>query len=351
MFASAASTTVPSVLSQSHPGEKTFGEVLEQVAKQADLALPDQILSLSRLYATQDGYIEAPGFGRLVLTQWSRRQLAAILGIRWDKWFAEELVAPADRAQEINLRFRRSSETRKIRARRFAADESALGRGVLRAFVSPTYAPMDDMQIMETLGRVLGSQVDELRFVRLDLTDESSQYAAVNIEDVDLGLGKVDRHRSGFVLANSEVGSRALSVFAWIWRLVCTNGLVARTSKAFRMVHRRRKGELVASRLAEAVKELSTDWRQAETLIRDSQREVIGNPREALTAVVERNPHLRSISQAILSAYDLEPDGTRFGIVQALTRAAQRFRPEERLMIEQIAGDVVAGMPLPEVVS
>jgi len=34
------------------------------------------------------------------------RYCDAIIGIRWERWFASESIAPADRALEINRRFR-----------------------------------------------------------------------------------------------------------------------------------------------------------------------------------------------------------------------------------------------------
>jgi hypothetical protein len=183
MFAATEVRSVPiAALSTTPLSGQTFETVMGKVSANSALALPDQVVLISRLHATDDGFIEVPGVGTTSLTQWSRRQLAGILGIRWDRWFSEDLVVPADRAAEINLRFRRSSDSLKIRTRRWAADEEAKGDAVLRAFVSPTYAPIDDLNVFEALKSVLGGRLQELCFVRLDVTDESSQYAAVNRE-------------------------------------------------------------------------------------------------------------------------------------------------------------------------
>src|SRR5450759_423814 len=266
MSTAALATVSTQVLSHPRPNEQTFDEVFDKVTSQADLALPDQVLPLSRLRATDDGFIEAPSLGQLSLTTWSRRQLANLLGIRWDRWFASDLVAPADRAEEINRRFQSSTATLKIRARRRAPDEPAAAGAVLRAFVSPTYAPIDDLPVFETLRRVLPGQLDGFRFVRFDLTPQSSQYAVVSLTEVDLGVRGPDHHRNGFLIANSEVGARSLSILTWIWRLVCTNGMVAAASQLFRMIHRRRKDEVLDGRLAEAFKLLPEKWSRAETV-------------------------------------------------------------------------------------
>jgi hypothetical protein len=316
-----------------------------KVSANSTLALPDQIMPISRLRATDDGFIEVPGVGMTNLTQWSRRQLAGILGIRWDRWFSEDLVVPADRAAEINLRFRRSSDSLKIRTRRWAADEEAKGEAVLRAFVSPTYAPIDDLQVFEKLNSMLGSRVEELCFVRLDVTDESSQYAAVNRQDVDLGIAKPDRHRNGFLIANSETGSRSLTILVWIWRLVCTNGLVAPESSVFRMVHRRQKDGVMQAKLARAVRLLPEYWSRTEQTLRNARQDPVEDPGAALEVIVSTYPQLRAISDSVYEAYDQDPEPNRFGLIQAITRAAQKLRPEDRLTVEEFAGRLATQAP------
>jgi hypothetical protein len=349
MFADVVPTVSPQVLSHPHSNEKTFDEVFERVTSQAELALPDQVLPLSRLRATDEGSIEVPGLGQLGLTIWSRRQLANLLGIRWDRWFASDLVAPADRAEEINRRFRASSGEWKIRARRCAPDESAAGDAVLRAFVSPTYAPIDDLPVFETLGRVLAGQLDDLRFVRMDMTPQSSQYAVVSTAEVDLGVRGADHHRNGFLIANSEVGARSLSILTWILRLICSNGLIAQAAQVFRMIHRRRKDDALDGRLANAFKLLPEKWSQAEAMLRRAREDTLEDPGMALDVLIEANPHLRPMSQAVHEAFEEDPELNRFGIVQALTRAAQRFAPEQRLMMEEFAGQLAARAPMREV--
>jgi hypothetical protein len=346
MFAATEIRSVPTAALSTTPlSGQTFESVMGKVSANSTLALPDQVMPISRLRATDDGFIEVPGVGMTNLTQWSRRQLAGILGIRWDRWFSEDLVVPADRAAEINLRFRRSSESLKIRTRRWAAHEEAKGEAVLRAFVSPTYAPIDDLQVFEKLNSVLGGRVEELCFVRLDVTDESSQYAAVNRQDVDLGISKPDHHRNGILIANSETGSRSLTLLVWIWRLVCTNGLVAPESSVFRMVHRRQKDGVIQAKLAIAVRLLPEYWNRTEKALRNARQDPVDDPHAALEVMVTAHPQLRPISESVYDAYEQDPEPTRFGLIQAVTRAAQALRPEDRLTVEEFAGRIAARAP------
>ena len=351
MFAATEVRSVPSAALSTTPlSGQSFETVMGKVSANSALALPDQVMPISRLRATDDGFIEVPGVGMTSLTQWSRRQLAGILGIRWDRWFSEDLVVPADRAAEINLRFRRSSDALKIRTRRWTTHEEAKGDAVLRAFVSPTYAPIDDLQVFEKLDSVLGGRMQELCFVRLDVTDESSQYAAVNRQDVDLGITKPDHHRNGILIANSETGSRSLTLLVWIWRLVCNNGLVAPESSVFRMVHRRQKDGVMQAKLAIAVRLLPEYWNRTERALRNARQDPVDDPHATLEVMVTAHPQLRPISESVYDAYEQDPEPTRFGLIQAVTRAAQGLRPEDRLTVEEFAGRIAARAPEPEVV-
>jgi transcriptional regulator with XRE-family HTH domain len=350
MFASTEVRSVPTAALSTTPlSGQTFDTVMGKVSTSSELALPDQVLPISQLRATDDGFIDVPSVGMTSLTDWSRRQLAGRLGIRWDRWFSEDLVVPADRAAEINLRFQRSTDSLKIRTRRWAAGEEAKGEAVLRALVSPTYAPIDDLNVFEVLRSVLGGRLQELCFVRLDVTDESSQYAAVNREDVDLGIAKPDHHRNGFIIANSETGSRSLTLLVWIWRLVCTNGLIAPESSVFRMVHRRQKDGVMQEKLARAVRLLPEYWSRAERTLRNARRDPVEDPHAALEVMVTAHPQLRPISDSVYEAYEQDPEPNRFGLVQAITRAAQALRPEDRLTVEEFAGRIASMAPMPEV--
>ncbi|HEY5284669.1 MAG TPA: DUF932 domain-containing protein, partial [Polyangia bacterium] len=131
------------------------------------------------------------------------------------------------------------------------------------------------------------------------MTDESSQYAAVNREDVDLGIAKPDHHRNGFLIANSETGSRSLTLLVWIWRLVCTNGLIAPLSSVFRMIHRRQKDGVMQEKLARAVRLLPEYWSRTEQTLRNARQDPVDDPHAALEVMVTAHPQLRPISDSV----------------------------------------------------
>ncbi len=321
-----------------------FPEVLSDVHHRAALAYPDQVLPLARLRATDAGTIEVPGVGALALSEWSRSQIGRLLGLRWARWFDPALCAPAEQAEEINRRLSRHPAEVKIRARRYASGEVGVGDGILRAFVGPGYTPIDDVRVFARLARVLGPRTDSFSFVRETLTDRTSVYVAVSPDDIDLsGNGHPDLHRHGFAIVNSEVGARALGIVEYLYRLICSNGLaiVEKSRRLFYRVHRRTEDESIDRDLAYAIALLPERWSASADAMRAARHHLVEEPEQTLRSILAGDPDARPHTEAVLAAYRKEPESTRFGLVQAITRAAQEVGAEDRLALETLAGSFV----------
>jgi hypothetical protein len=320
----------------------SFDEVRAEAAARGDLAYPDQIFPLARLHATSEGRLDVPGLGELALTDWSRGQLSRMLGIRWDRWFDETLVSPEERADELNRRLQRHRGDWKLRARRRAPGEDIAGDGVLRAFVSPTYAPIDDGRVFDRLAAALGQRVLDFRFIRTALTAATSQYVAVTGAEVNLGLRTFDPHLNGILIANSEVGARALVVVVYLVRLVCTNGMVAHDCDRLHRVHRATKDDALDTALSTFFGKLPGNWTTAAQTLRSARALALPAPERTIEEALAQAKDLRRHSDAVLAAYRTEPEPNLFGVLQAITRAAQSLPPEGRLELERFAGRLLA---------
>ena len=94
---------------------------------------------------------------------------------------------------------------------------------------------------------MLGPRTTELRFARVEYTDRSSHFVAVGEAEIELGDSSPDPHRGGFLLRNSEVGAGAASIVEYLFRQVCTNGLVVPVGTGAPLFYRHhRKTEEVA---------------------------------------------------------------------------------------------------------
>lgn len=327
----------------------TFEEVHQQVEERADRALKDVTVPTSRLRATPEGLIEVPGVGELALSDWSKNQLARLVGIRWDRWFSSAFTSPEERQQELNRRLSRLGLELTVRSRRHdrQSDSNAMGDGVLRAFLSAGYQAIDDHVLFDRLASIVGSFATTLRFSRIDVTDRSSHFVALGTEKFSVGQegGRPDWHYAGLVIRNSEVGYASLTMEEFLWRLVCANGLIVSIGGA-QLLHRRHRGnreELLTRQLAYAFSQLPSRWNAAQHLLTDSAMIRIDDIEAALKELAKSHVELRPHVDAVIGAYAEEPTPSRFGMVQAITRAAGGLPdPDDRFQLERLAGRLLS---------
>ena len=207
---------------------KTLADVRDQLARDDcgkwDATVPCRQLALHRgrltfPQATSDGYD-----GGLALTPWATSQLCQRLGLptiyikrcpphlqdaNVNHWLRAETIGShgdVDKDSEWLLRAKGASV-----------------RGVLTA----KYSRLDNAQLLAALLPLLSGTRYEVSLVQL--TPESFHLRLVDptlSRDVLPG----DRLMVGSRLANSEVGLRAVTVDALVFRLICTNGLIRRIS-------------------------------------------------------------------------------------------------------------------------
>jgi hypothetical protein len=154
-------------------GTRSFTALTDHVDKRASLALPDKIVTLDELRYTDLGTVEVPGDGHFELTTWSRRQLASLVGVRCDRWF--EQARPAEVAEEMNRRFKRTGLERKLRLSRHDSGSTSFSDGVLRAFLGPKFCPIDDERVFASLKDTVEFDFSETSFVRCTMTECASQ--------------------------------------------------------------------------------------------------------------------------------------------------------------------------------
>jgi hypothetical protein len=135
---------------------------------------------------------------------------------------------PAE-VQAYNLNFWISRERNPELFFRFDGSE-------VRAIFTPKYRPMDNFEVLERLDG-LGYASDTRVQCCLD-----AEFMALSIPDRNKTFDvNGDRITPGISISNSEVGLASLRIAAFYLRLVCTNGLIARTqvATAYRHISRR----------------------------------------------------------------------------------------------------------------
>jgi hypothetical protein len=196
----------------------TFDQVHEVVATRAARMRPDATVHVSDLVFTPEGHVVVPGVGPHALTSLAKRQLAGMVGIRWERWF--QSASPDERAEELNRRLKRTPGERKLRA---WADTTGATAGTLRAILPPGYEPIDDLRIFESLRSNMGSlsastcsSASRPERRRASTPPCSATRAVLRGDDLV----------PGWSLRTSEIGQAPLSIDDYWLRLVCMNGLM-----------------------------------------------------------------------------------------------------------------------------
>jgi hypothetical protein len=357
-----------------------FDDVYDNVVRLHDLNFPDQNIDLENLRVISDGndkkpdiFVEVPGIGRLALTRHSKGQLGSILGIRWDKWFDPNHVKPEEIQEEITRRFARTNENRKIRARRYPSDApgSKYADGVIRAVLSPTYAPIDDIRIFARLRARFRGNMSEVGFMKhlgADFyNDRASHYSVVG---EPINMGPIDRDHpdqrvrhiydmaeaegklpsddwvyQGFHFRNSEVGYTAVTIDATTFRLVCLNGAIVtvKDGRLLYRMHRSLDDEAIDSLLDGAFRKMPAAWERNRRQMVSLRDAVLEDPEAEIIAFLTRQKTTKSFMDKVKEAWETEPLPNRYGVMQAISRAAQaELDMDKRAELEELAGRYLA---------
>ncbi|MFO0645858.1 MAG: hypothetical protein U0326_06445 [Polyangiales bacterium] len=322
---------------------RSFASVHADVLKRADEMLPDRIVHVADLRMTPAGHIELPGGTRYRMNAVALRGLASMLGLRWNKWF--ESASGEERAEEVNRRFSRTPGEKKIRAWR---DDTSEAQGIARAFLAPTFTPIDDARIFERMHAMMRGLLDEYVFTSVVFTDSTTHYTAVHVEAFDIDG---DRLHPGWHLRNSEVGASALSLDDHWLRLVCTNGLMVRVGgkRSLYRTHRAIEDDQLAAALVIAVGRLPERWQTSLAWMRAAKTVVVPHPDDAVAAILGDSAEVpKGLLEEAQRLVLRDGDSTRFGVVQAITLVAHSSNkdPDVRFAMERLAGDYLAATPV-----
>jgi hypothetical protein len=322
----------------------SLSDLLSEFEEKEALENPSVVVPMTSLRFTADGQLAMPEFGMrdaFEFNDWSKRQLAVLLGVRWDRWFRK--LSETEQAAEVNKRLMSGTESLLVRTTRQVPDGSR-AQGTVMGLLSEKYTPLADSKVLRLVKLALEEVEPKLRVLRSAVTDRSTSYVvAIGTSFRPGGDHEVGDVWGGITVRNSGVGYAALSVVAHLERLLCKNGLHAPVPDAH-LVHRAHRAfglaklhELLTERLRALPGKLANAGR---ALVASRARQVT-EPNEAFAAILRAARLPLRLLPELERAYDAEPaiKGSAFGISQAVTRAAQSMSPEIRFELERAAGE------------
>lgn len=297
--------------------------------------------------------LKVNGFGEFPINNVAHGQIAARVGIPQKYYDRMVTEAPELLARNVNHWFKAKDEGRMVRTL----------DGKARAFLSDRYRPLDNYD----LGNMAFGTIGELGGLRIEsaqLTDTRMYIKAVT-ERITAEISKGDVVQAGIVISNSEVGLGSVKVEPMVYRLVCTNGLIA-NDHALRKYHVGRGFEAeIASELFTDATRNQTDkafWMQVRDVIRNSfkqdvfdrivnsmkistTQEIVGDPIKVVEITQKRLGLMDSEKSSVLTHLIKGGDLSKWGLVNAVTRTAEDVESYDRATELERLGGVVLELP------
>jgi len=117
--------------------------------------------------------------------------------------------------------------------------------------------------------------------------------------------------------------------------------LIVSHEKSFRHAHIHLTAHELTRRMAEAVSE---GFRVASSVLEvflKAREEPIENPLETIRKIAEARQFSQKLTDQVVSSYLVEPEASRFGLINAFTNAAQKLGPLQRIEIERVVGTLL----------
>ena len=336
-------------------------ELERQMLTKQDLVLPSSLLQCrtnesGRLNLMVDvGAQTRIGDGHYDVTSLARRQLADKLKIPFAYFERMREGQPELLDRNVNTWLKSDASQWMIRTL----------DGEVRAVLSDRYRRLDNFDLAEHVLPLL-QRLDGAKFESVELT-ETKMYLKVITPRVTFEVAPGDIVQAGVVISNSEVGCGTLSVQPLIYRLVCSNGLIA-SDHALRKTH---VGRSLASELdsitvfkddtlaavdrafflkvrdvVEAAVSETTFRQIAMKLQKTRDIRLTGDPVKAIEVLANRYLLNDNERAGVLRHLIVEGDLSAYGLVNAVTHYSQEVVDYDRATeFEALGGKLIELAP------
>lgn len=277
------------------------------------------------------------------------RFATGLLGIP-SKFLNEQPLTGAGSQQDIVNQRLSAASTKPclVRVREAPTDEGL--HGVLRSVLPGDYTPFDNRHLLAAVTRATREHGLTLEVKASNANDPMTLERGFHMRllgENEYSLSG-DSHKFGIYAYTSEVAMDTVDVSAMLWRLLCSNGLMGWGDS--QVLHQRHKGVQTHELGALVVEASYAALRQAETTIELVERlrgKTVDDVHAFLTGRVARgmklsDGFLESVQSVYRSSY--QNDETHYGVMQAMTEAAQGLPPSERAKMETKIGNFFLSM-------
>ena len=238
-------------------------------------------------------------------------------------------------AKNLNYWIEQERKNRDTFFCRFAGDK-------LRAVFTERYTVIDHMEILSQMVQNGFNPAAEVQYS----LDDTMMVVKVPEYDrafgVTFGVVRNDEIIPGISFANSEVGFLSVCIEAYFYRLICTNGLIAKVSSASsRFKH-------ISTRLLENFPDTLThvieDSIRHQGQFMHSTKTPVDNPMDTIATFSKQFGLSQVETEVVRQSFYLESGATMYHIINAFTRAAQEphLATADAYKMERAGGQILA---------
>lgn len=299
--------------------------------------------------------MELPNIGPVHLSKTARKQLGALFGVKWEKWFDKEWASHDEANRELKHRISMTSDkrnwTRIFRARKWpdTADKVNDGQSVMhntsmyvRGVVSNSYVKLDDLVCLEELVKLRPSMNEEFTVLQGWISEDyTSLKFALPIEEKTDNDPNGKGMMIGFAFRNSEVGLRAMTWDEYLFRLLCLNGMILcySNNRLFKQNHSGNVLGRIDNALNEALSRMEEGWDRTIKGLPMTHKELDVPAQKEITYAVRARGGSAKLIDKVTKAWENEPLSTPFGVFQAFGRAAHNERGAVADELQKMGGD------------
>lgn len=330
-------------------------EIKRQQSESRDFLVDTDMMSMSA--SDYDAGFVIDGIGGYGITEIAHQQIGEFLDIPAKYYEKMRTLSPQLLADNVNHWFRSSPVPAKKMVRTLD--------GNVRAFLSQRYRRIDNVMVAETVLPII-EQMEGASVKSCQITDRKMYLKVVNPR-LTAEIRKGDIVQAGIVISNSEVGLGSVNVSPLIYRMVCSNGMIAQDSSV-RKYHIGRINEADYDMGIYRDDTIEADDRAFLMKVRDAVNaavdeavfgRVINQMREATEAKIDNGSIVpkvieltakdysitQSESEGVLGRLIESGDLTLYGVANAITRYAQDVNSYDRSTELENIGYKVLTMP------
>ena len=286
------------------------------------------------------------------INETTHQQISSRLQIPYKYYQKMRAEYPTLLDENINCWLNKRAEKRMIR----------ILDGKVRAFLSDRYRRIDNRELLEAVLPII-KEMKGAEIISSEVTPTNMYIKVIN-KKLKAQVGLNDIVQAGLVISNSEVGLGSLKVEPLIYRLICKNGLIVK-DHAQKRYHVGRQIEnddsayeifsdetleaddkaffmKVQDTVRCAVDETKFNL-GVEKLIKTKQEDTGSDPVKTVELLADKYLLNQNERGGILRHFILGSDSSRYGLINAVTRASQDIEDYTRATeLERIGGEILS---------